>query len=182
MRERLRAIADKVGVGVLADRSGIGLRTLQTYLSGRSKPSAENVAKIVLASGEDANWVLLGHKRPEALDEQLFMRIFSQIHKPDTSSDAHEALLKSDLAYAMKIYNQACSAPDKADSIADLILTRGEKELMCRLINNESSQYAETPEERDFVKRQVQRYESRLSELDKKEDQLVREIGADYKV
>lgn len=188
MKDRLRAIADKMSVGVLAQKSGIGVRTLQTYLSGRSNPSADKLAAIISASGEDANWVLFGgeHKTAGEVDsvinESLFLSIFDEVHTVDSANSVKRTLLRSDLSHAIRVYNQAVSLPGKSDLRASLILTQEEKTMICRLINNESAQAAETPEEQTFVKKQVQRYETRLSDLDEKEALLIREIGPDYKV
>lgn len=188
IHEQLKVIVDRMGIGALSRKSGIGERTLRTYLSGSTSPSSDKLAAIVKASGDDANWVLFGGKYKtaeevaNAISESLFFSIFDEVHTEGNTASVERSLLRLNISHAIRIYNEAVSLPGDPKLRASLILTQEEKKMMCRLIGIESGQSIETQEEENFMKRQIQRYEARLSELNEKEAALVREIGSDYKV
>ncbi|MFN3881897.1 MAG: XRE family transcriptional regulator [Nitrincola lacisaponensis] len=61
LAERIRYCAKLAGSGdLLAEKSGIPRRTLESYLSGSSEPKAARLAAIVNATGVSAKWLLTG--------------------------------------------------------------------------------------------------------------------------
>ena len=61
LSSRVRECAVLAGSGdILAERTGIPRRTLETYLSGRSEPKAARLASIIEATGVSAYWILTG--------------------------------------------------------------------------------------------------------------------------
>lgn len=62
LAERIRFCAKLAGNGdLLAEKSGIPRRTLESYLSGSSEPKAARLAAIVKATGVSAQWLLTGY-------------------------------------------------------------------------------------------------------------------------
>lgn len=72
LRDRIRACANLAGgIGVLAQKSAIPRRTLDSYLAGDSEPTASRLARIAESVGANVEWLLTGagHKIKNGVSE-----------------------------------------------------------------------------------------------------------------
>jgi transcriptional regulator with XRE-family HTH domain len=188
LKDRIGEIIKMMTVAELAKKTGIGVRTLRTYLVG-SEPSASKLAKIAEASGVDGNWLLTG-KVPEnsarespglqKIDEKLFQSIFDRIVN---ISDVFEprygkALLKSSLSHAIRVYNDIVHYPEREQLIrAELVINSDEIRSTQIILSNEREFEPRNPDEERFQKAQIDRYETILNELQNDQTRLEEELS-----
>lgn len=63
---RIGVIAQALGTARAADIAGVSKKQLGRWIAGESSPPALALARLVLASGYEASWLLTGHGRERA--------------------------------------------------------------------------------------------------------------------
>lgn len=130
MAERLRkAVTLGGGPGRVSEKSGVPLRTLNNYMSGRSEMKATAVVHLAQACGVAADWLLTGQAPASAapspgVDERL-KEIMAALDVEDVPVSVETLRARADIA-ALRDELEAWAAradlPDQQRGFADLLL------------------------------------------------------------
>lgn len=185
--DRIKEAVKVLGsVKELSEASGIGVRTLRTYLTNSSQPSAENLAKIALATKVDSHWLLTGERlstreevstdknATQEIDIGFFMHIYDIAPEYAPSVVGEHPIFS-----VVRAYNKAVSEPKNIRNLkAQLeLISDGLKFTEWRL-NSEMSYEPIDESEASLYSMQIAQGKSMRKELKETEKEILKNIKA----
>lgn len=183
--DRIKEAVKEIGtVKELSEASGIGVRTLRTYLTNSSQPSAENLAKIALATKVDSHWLLTGERLNTAeeisstrtdtkeIDIGLFMQVYEATPKyvPCTIGEFP-------ITNTIRAYNKVVLEPENIRALkAQLLLVQDALVFHSRILKAEMAYKPIDKTEASFYRSQATRLSSKIDELKETEKEILRSI------
>ncbi len=184
--DRIQKICTEVGsVKKLSELTGIGVRTLRTYLSNQSQPSAENLAKIVESTSVDSRWLLLGSRSSDITtertmpthDKKIDLNLIMKIARLAEEHSLIPVEFPPEIRMIIRTYNDVIGEQENQRELkARHGMNVENQKFYKRNITSEENYSPEDEEDANFGQEQIARHRAALETLKREEEMIQAEL------